>query len=81
MDSFHNLQSEFAETPTFAFVNCKKAQLMYIAGNYGIVVAEKSCKDELRKTVLFSLFENGVLHKEELRAESVLLLMSAPAVV
>lgn len=39
----------FLDVPTVAFANgCKKDQLVQIADHYGIAVAEKKCKEEIR---------------------------------
>lgn len=49
--------------------SCRKAQLMEIADRYGIVVAEKSRKDELKETVLLSLFERVLVQAASLTFE------------
>lgn len=71
--------SEFLKSPTVAFVNgCKKDQLTAIADHYDIVVG-KGRKDEIRRTVLDALFDQGVLHKGETEAGPDPLLFSVPA--
>lgn len=43
----------FFKSQTVAFVNgCKKVQLLELADHYDVVVADKSCKEELRRAVL-----------------------------
>lgn len=67
------------------FINgCEKDQLVEMADHYGIVVAAKNRKEEIRKAVLLSLFERGVLHKSELDAAAAVpakMPVSVPAVV
>lgn len=56
---------------TVAFVNArKKNQLVEIADHYGVVIAERSCKDELRTAILFSLIERGLINTTELGGKS-----------
>lgn len=60
--------SELFKIPTVGFVNtCKKEELLEIADHYSIVVAGKSRKAEIQKTILKSLFDQGVLPEGEVK--------------
>ena len=51
---------------TVDFVNgCKEDQLLEIDDHYDIAVAGKCRKDKIKRRVLMSLFECGVLNKTE----------------
>ena len=51
---------------TVDFVNgCKEDQLLEIDDHYDIAVAGKCRKDKIKRRVLMSLFECGVLNKAE----------------
>ncbi|KAI9535309.1 hypothetical protein NQZ68_002863, partial [Dissostichus eleginoides] len=45
--------------------DCKKAQLVDIAGHYKIAVVGSKRKDEIKAVIVSSLFEQGVLQKSE----------------
>ena len=60
--------SEVFYAPSVAVVNCcKKDELVQTADHYGIMVAKKNRKEEIRR----ELFEQGVLQEEELGAAAV----------
>ncbi|KAI9535308.1 hypothetical protein NQZ68_002862 [Dissostichus eleginoides] len=58
--------SVFVDAPSVSFLDdCKKAQLVDIAGHYKIAVVGSKRKDEIKAVIVSSLFEQGVLQKSE----------------